>query len=377
MNQLRPLTIDEYKNKGIVIPSVILTDKTVPVRSQFVDQIFKFIQTIDRIRNNSEYIQDVLSQDRNQVTQVANRAILNSFDFHLTSEGPKLIEVNTNAAFSSMGSLLQASKNVSPNFGHFFEEFANDIKSELILFFKSNVEPKILIVDQNLENQFAAFEMFLFQDFFESLGWFCKVRDLQEVEFDGACLKDSEGNQFNFVYNRHTDFLFAQPESKHLKAAFDSKKICFSPNPFEYLLLAHKERLIQWNQRDLLEKYGLDESEIILLNQTIPRSFVLKKENSKDAWENRKKLFFKPLAMFGSKGVYRGESISKSKFETLLEGEYLAQEYFPAPEFDGFKYDLRVYTYQKSIRMMLVRLYQGQVTNMRTPGGGLGLIAKI
>jgi hypothetical protein len=34
------------------------------------------------------------------------------------------------------------------------------------------------------------------------------------------------------------------------------------------------------------------------------------------------------------------------------------------------KYDLRVYAYAGEIQLLAARLYQGQTTNFRTPGGG-------
>lgn len=36
----------------------------------------------------------------------------------------------------------------------------------------------------------------------------------------------------------------------------------------------------------------------------------------------------------------------------------------------SLKYDLRVYAYDGQIQLLAARLYQGQTTNFRTPGGG-------
>ena len=39
-------------------------------------------------------------------------------------------------------------------------------------------------------------------------------------------------------------------------------------------------------------------------------------------------------------------------------------------ETQSFKADLRAYAYQGQVQLFAARLYQGQTTNFRTPGGG-------
>lgn len=45
-----------------------------------------------------------------------------------------------------------------------------------------------------------------------------------------------------------------------------------------------------------------------------------------------------------------------------------------AGEVDGvqadLKFDVRAYTYQRKILLLAARMYAGQTTNFRTPGGG-------
>ena len=63
-----------------------------------------------------------------------------------------------------------------------------------------------------------------------------------------------------------------------------------------------------------------------------------------------------------------------------MRGGYVAQRFAPAPELEAtdpltgesvmLKYDLRVYAYAGAIQLLAARLYQGQTTNFRTPGGG-------
>ncbi len=61
-----------------------------------------------------------------------------------------------------------------------------------------------------------------------------------------------------------------------------------------------------------------------------------------------------------------------------MAGGYVAQDFAPPGERmikrDGkterCKADMRLYTYDGALLLTAARLYQGQVTNFRTPGGG-------
>jgi hypothetical protein len=101
---------------------------------------------------------------------------------------------------------------------------------------------------------------------------------------------------------------------------------------------------------------------------------TLSDHNADTMWSRRKSLFFKPLSSFGGKGAYRGEGISRRKFDELIGRDTLAQEFVPAPtvELNGsdWKYDLRFYVYRDHIQYVAGRIYRGQVTNFSHDGGG-------
>ena len=92
----------------------------------------------------------------------------------------------------------------------------------------------------------------------------------------------------------------------------------------------------------------------------------------------RKTLFFKPAGGHGSKAVYRGDKLTKGVWAEIIRGGYVAQE-FAAPsermvKLDGCpearKTDVRLYVYDGQVLLTAARLYRGQTTNFRTPGGG-------
>ena len=115
-----------------------------------------------------------------------------------------------------------------------------------------------------------------------------------------------------------------------------------------------------------------------MLRRGIPRTVPVTASNGEDLWQQRRQWFFKPVAGHGSKGVYRGSKLTKSTFARILESDYIAQTYVPPSGrlvlVDGarevLKVDVRLYTYRGTLLLAAARLYRGQTTNFRTPGGG-------
>jgi hypothetical protein len=65
-------------------------------------------------------------------------------------------------------------------------------------------------------------------------------------------------------------------------------------------------------------------------------------------------------------------------WEEVLAGDYVAQALMApckrvldaAAPSEALKFDLRAYVYDGQVLWVAARLYQGQTTNFRTPGGG-------
>ena len=87
---------------------------------------------------------------------------------------------------------------------------------------------------------------------------------------------------------------------------------------------------------------------------------------------------FKPWAGFGSRAAYRGDKLTQRIWQEIVQGQYVAQQLIPPSERGilvddqetRLKMDIRAYVYAGSIQLLAARLYQGQTTNFRTPGGG-------
>jgi len=110
----------------------------------------------------------------------------------------------------------------------------------------------------------------------------------------------------------------------------------------------------------------------------IPGARLVTSDNADVLWRGRKSLFFKPANGHAGRAVYRGDKLTRSTWETIQRGGYIAQDFAPPSErhvqVDGDpqprKMDVRLYTYAGETMLAAARLYQGQTTNFRTPGGG-------
>ncbi len=336
-------------------------------------QAEKIAQILWKLRCSSNYLSLMTKEFQQfQLPMAGNVSLFSSMDFHVDSQqNLQLIEINTNAAFLGLGCELYSSLGrpaACPDFQ--IEDLKKDILSELRKNNSPVLQPRIAIVDEKPEEQRLYIEFLYFQALFQSWGWKCDIRDIREnlAEYD-------------FIYNRHTDFYLQNPISGNMRQSFENKKWTLSPQPLDYFLLADKQRLTDWSQNHFLESF-LEKSDCEYFRNHIPKCQTILPENAEEIWSQRKKLFFKPLRSFGSKQSYKGSSISRKAFMDLIQTETLAQTYCPASEIQAvtpegpqsFKYDLRVHFYENRIQNVVARLYQGQVTNARTLHGGFACV---
>ena len=133
----------------------------------------------------------------------------------------------------------------------------------------------------------------------------------------------------------------------------------------------------------------MDEESRKQLAAGIPHTELVDPARADEYWARRKQLFFKPAAGFGSKAAYRGDKLTRRVFEEIMAGamdsEYVAQALVPpsarrlevAGEAVELKLDLRNYVYDGRVQLIAARLYRGQTTNFRTPGGGFAPVLEV
>ena len=306
-------------------------------------------------------------------SKVNHYSVLMAYDFHITPAGRlKLIEINTNASGFLVVDLIEKARGVS-------SKALNTLKASFFneqrLFHKSCLPGKApknsIILDENIEQQKMNFEFFMYQDLMRSWSWPAQVVDVKEVKTSPeGRLIDSKGQEIDFVYNRLTDFYFEK--WKHILQAYQNKRTVFSPHPGEYARLADKKNLCRLSDFVFGRTEKVKEIDLNLLKTVVLKTDFLK--SKKLAWKNKKNLFFKPLQGYGGKSAYKGKSLSKKK---LLELENcIIQEYAPPMKYktlqppEEWKLDIRAYAYQDQVQLIGGRIYKGQLTNFKNPGGG-------
>lgn len=304
---------------------------------------------------------------------VAPHSVFMGYDFHLTASGPKLIEINTNAGGGLLNAYLLAAHGKASEGARIRDEFVAMFREEWRLARGDVPLRRIAIVDEKPAEQFLAPEFILFKELFEQHGIAAVVCDPAELVRDGNGLSHA-GQPVDLIYNRMTDFALDATENATIRAVFEQGGVVLTPHPRAHALYADKRNLMQLSDDAALQALGVGETTRNILLAGIPQTVAVTPEQGEAFWAERKRWFFKPPAGFGSRAAYRGDKLTKRVFEEVLHGGYIAQEIAPPSEHavgeTTMKADIRCYVYNGCIQLVAARLYQGQTTNFRTPGGG-------
>lgn len=342
-------------------------------------QMLRLVRLVFRLSQSEQYQQLVFPQ-LPEICQFdpGHAALMMGYDFHLTAAGPRLIEVNTNAGGGYIAWLSEAQAQ-----GHDSIRLSAGIEKRLFGSFQrewrdfaagSAPLQRVVLVDEDPQNQPLYPEVLACRNWLREQGLSAEIAapDQLRADQDGVFLA---GGKVDLVYNRHCDFFLEEPIMAGLRAAYQAGSVCLSPNPFVYGLLADKRRMILWSDAERLSALGLSRAEEQLLLDVVPQSRLLAECDADDIWAERKKLIFKPVTRFGSRGVLMGKSITRKRFAEQDPQTTLVQQVVPpsvetADDGQQFKADLRLFVYRDWLLGVGARLYQGQVTNLRTVGGG-------
>jgi len=317
------------------------------------------------------------------------------YDFHLGPDGPQLIEINTNAGGAFLNVVLaraqhrccdpsQQTAATKQALDGFEDAVLNMLQQEWQTQRTDSMPSRLAIVDDGPETQFMFPEFQLAQQLLQARGIDTLILDPSELEYaDGALT--AEGMPIDMVYNRLVDFALDAPAHEALRRAYLDGAVVVTPNPRVHALMADKRNLGLLSDPQTLRDWGLSDTDADCLEQAVPRTRLVSASDAAELWSARRKLFFKPVAGHGSKGVYRGNKITRRVFENILNGGYISQEFVPAGErtmrIDGTvttrKVDIRLYTYAGKLLLTAARVYQGQATNFRTPGGGFAPVFQV
>jgi len=307
------------------------------------------------------------------------------YDFHLNEQGAHLIEINTNAGGAFLNALLINSQCKTSLYGTAVAEenldqvFIGMFQNEWRLA-RGDVPLKtIAILDERPESQFLYPEFLLAQKMFERAGITAYIADPSALHVREDSLY-FDGQRVDLIYNRLTDFdLHKYP---HIRTAWEMQQVVLTPNPVHHQRYADKRKLATFSDAENMRSDGVSQASIDALLQGVPQTKVVHAEEAEQWWTERKQWFFKPVGGYGSRGAYRGDKLTKRVFEEIMQSDYVAQRLALPGErkvcVDGIeqslKYDVRCYVYDGHIQLIAARLYQGQTTNFRTPGGGFALV---
>jgi hypothetical protein len=308
---------------------------------------------------------------------VAARGVFFGYDFHLSAAGPRLIEINTNAGGAMLNACLLRA--------HACHAEADAIEQAIVAMFRREWQlsrgdqplRRIAIVDEQPAQQYLAPEFQLFQQLFERAGIAAVIADPAELKVLQGQLVHA-GAPIDLIYNRLTDFALDSTVNAAIRRVFEIGDVVLTPHPRAHALYADKRNLVLLSDPSALAECGLDEATRATLIAGVPQTRLVHAEEGEQFWADRKRWFFKPAAGFGSRAAYRGDKLTKRVFEEILKGGYIAQEIAPPSEHpvvvNGsetmMKADIRAYVYEGQVQLLAARLYQGQTTNFRTPGGG-------
>ena len=323
--------------------------------------------------------------------QPGNPGVFLGVDFHLERGRLDLIEINTNPGGALLYAVLARAQRAC------CDEMQDMIPSDAVVDrFEADVLAmfqrewrdagklgalrRIAIVDTAPQEQYLYAEFLLYQRLFVRAGIEAVVLDPAELECDGRVLRQrgQGGLTIDLVYNRLTDFALDAPEHAALRRAWDTDSAVITPHPHAHAVFADKRNLALLCNPQVLRDLGADAGAAALLAAHVPHTEIVGADNAERLWAQRRTLFFKPWAGFGSRAAYRGSKLTRGVWDTILQGDYVAQAMAPPGErrigppsaSRSLKFDLRAYADIGQVLWLTARLYQGQTTNFRTPGGG-------
>lgn len=311
------------------------------------------------------------------------KGLFTGFDFHLTEAGPKLIEINTNAGGAFFAALIdqmgwnQGNADAHP-LGAWAHLFVQHFRSEWALAGKGPLRT-VAIVDDRPDEQFLRLEFELAERMLRDAGIAATIADPRELTFrDGRLWHGATA--IDLIYNRLTSFSLERAEDTAIREALLAGAVVVSPDPRTHALLACKRNLARLGDEAFLRDAGVSEATRLTLIDAIPRTIALTPVNAAELWATRAQYYFKPMNGFGSRAVYDGAKLTTATWAQIAaRADYVAQTRVEAPRIDvpgheAMRFDVRTFAYGASPFMRLARVYRGQTTNFRTPGGGFAAV---
>ena len=224
--------------------------------------IYDFIKS--KIWDLKEPCLETDREDPLLMSEISYGKLMLGFDFHLTQNGPKLIEINTNAGgLASVFTFERADvlrKHIEMKFIEaIITEFNLARNNE-----KNSEKPTLLaIVDDNVEEQGMYPEMLAFSELLNNHSIPTVVISQNNIKMNEEKELFFNNQKIEMIYNRICDFRLVEEKNKLLRESLLNKKVVITPHPYSYVRCGDKRNLL------LLQ-------EIDKIFNVIPKTFQLK-----------------------------------------------------------------------------------------------------
>jgi hypothetical protein len=366
------------------------------VTQRQVDQMGRIIAAVEHVVAMPAYREAVLEYAPDIARhEPGSSGVFFGYDFHLGTDMPQLVEINTNAGGALLNAVLTKAQLACCDE---VQGMMNGpvpiarLEDELVSMFVEEWEKSsprrsreslktVAIVDTSPEAQYLYPEFLLFQHLFARHGIQALILDPQQLEQRNGALWHQE-HKIDLVYNRLTDFDLSEPPHRVLQTLYLTNAAAITPHPRAHAFYADKRNLALLTDAALLRSWGVPTDMVDTLTLSIPRTSLVNAGNADMLWSQRRQLFFKPASGYGSRAVYRGDKLTRRVWNDILAGDYVAQMLaLPSErrlmlEQDpiDLKLDIRSYAYGGKMQLLAARMYRGQTTNFRTAGGGFAPI---
>jgi hypothetical protein len=193
-----------------------------------------------------------------------------------------------------------------------------------------------------------------------------------------------DGQHIDLVYNRCTDFYFADAAHAALAEAYAARSGGDHAAPVSRTRCTRtKDNLVLLSDAATLRSMGAADADIEILTRAIPRTLRVTQPEQR-WWDERKQWFFKPTSGFWQPGVRIAVTRSRAAPSVMSCAATTSQQQIAPPSERQrgamaacFKLDVRNYVYDGMTQLMAARLFQGQTTNFRTAGGGFAPVYQL
>eukprot|EP00939_MAST-03C_sp_MAST-3C-sp1_P003632 g3632.t1 len=282
-----------------------------------------------------------------------------AFDFHLTPNGPKLIEINHSA--DGIMAVMRVVEDPKTLERALVQSIRKEYAAAAVV--GAPTSPRCAVVYSAVRDESRRMPEFeAFAEMISKNGLDCVVASSSQLRKGrgGYLEMDETGEKIDFIYNKlDSDRLLRLPAHSHIRDAIVDGRVAISPHPASYDRCCDKRRLRNMKHAAVLECHDL------------------RARDPKRWWRERHRWVFKPPTGFASRGVTLGKTLKQGTLRKMIASDetvhWQVQEFAPpCPSADGVtKFDVRVYASGGDVLACVTRHFVGTVMGFAHPRSGM------